>query len=411
MNTRIRRIATLGLAGLALAATTAGTTVPAFAASQPAGAVSSPTAGPGLPPLDPAALSAAIATRPGDDAAGAIARVGEPGQLWQGSTVDAVTGKQIPLNAHFRIGSIAKTFEATVILQLAAEGRLDLDQPVQSYLPGLLPDTFDPITVRQLINMTSGLPDVGQGAPEKPIDDEIADRYDYRSFDEIIQSTLRPEHRPWPGPRFAPGTKQEYNSLGFRIAGKLIEEITGNSFKDEVTDRILNPMHLNQTSVPEDDSRMPRPYVHGYLTDSKGGVVDVSEQGGNPSNMISTPADLDHFITGLFKGQLLPAAHLEEMFTVPKDSAGKPLPLNAGTGECVTGVACYGAGLMSSPLPNGTVLWGKTGHDFGYSDGMFATRDLSLRGVYSVSTTNWAFGRSPALAQRLLLATLNPAKH
>lgn len=412
MTTLVRRIAALGLAGAALAATTTvGAGVPAFAASPNGGAVVASGAGAGLPPLDPAALAAAIATRPGDGAAGAVARVGEPGQLWRGATVDAVTGRQIPDDAHFHIGSISKTFEATVVLQLAAEHRIDLDGTVQAYLPGLLPAGFAPITVRELLDMTSGLPDVDQGAPEQSVDEEIANRYDYRGFDQIIQSTLRPADRPWPGPRFTPGTEQEYNSLGFRIAGELIERITGHSFKDEVTARVLKPLHLDQTSVPEDDPRMPRPYLHGYLTDSRGEVVDVSEQGGDPSNMISTPADLDHFVSALFRGELLPATQLQEMFTVPVDGAGKPLPLHAGTSECVTGVACYGAGLMSTPLPNGAVLWGKSGHDDGYSNGMFATRDLSLRGVYSVSTTTWAFGSAPALAGRLLLAALSPAKH
>ncbi|GAA2134023.1 serine hydrolase domain-containing protein [Kitasatospora kazusensis] len=413
MNTLVRRIATLGLAGAALAAGAAGTGVPAFAAG-PAAAVVGPAgagAGAGLAPLDPAALDAALATRPGDAAAGAVARVGEPGQLWRGATVDAVTGKPIAPDAHFHIGSISKTFETVVVLQLAAEHRIDLDASVQSYLPGLLPGSFDPITVRQLLDMTSGLPDVGADAPQQTVDEEIANRYEYRSFDQIIESTLRPEGRPWPGPRFTPGTKQEYNSLGFRIAGRLIEQLTGKSFKDEVTARVLAPLHLDRTSVPEDDPRMPRPYLHGYLTDSRGTVVDVSEQGGDPSNMISTTADLDHFVTGLFSGRLLPAAQLDEMFTIPRDSAGKPLPLNSGTSECVTGVACYGAGLMATPLPNGAMLWGKSGHDDGYSNGMFATRDLSLRGIYSVSTTTWAFGSAPALANRLLGAALAPAKH
>ncbi|MDH6112060.1 D-alanyl-D-alanine carboxypeptidase [Kitasatospora sp. MAP12-15] len=400
MSTFVRRIAAVGLVGAALAATGA------------AGGVGSSGGGRRFPALDPAALDAAIATRPGDQAAGAIARVGEPGQLWRGSTVDAVTGEQIPQNAHFHIGSISKTFEATVVLQLAAERRIDLDGTVQSYAPGLLPDGFAPITVRELLNMTSGLPDVDQGAPQPSVDEEIANRYDYRTFDQIIQSTLRPKDRPWPGPRFAPGSKQEYNSLGFRIAEQLVEQITGKSFKDEVTARILLPLQLDGTSVPEDDPRMPQPYLHGYLTNGRGELVDVSEQGGDPSNMISTPADLDHFVSALFRGRLLPPAQLQEMFTVPEDGTGKPLPLNAGTSECVTGAACYGAGLMATPLADGAVLWGKSGHDDGYSNGMFATRDLSLRGVYSVSTTTWAFGSAPALAGRLLLAAIGAAgKH
>lgn len=371
-------------------------------------AASAASTAPAFPPLNPAALQAAIQTRPTDNAAGDIVRVGEPGALWKGSTADAETGRQIPPDAHFHAGSIAKTFETVVILQLAAEGRIDLDQSIQHYMPGLLPRGFAPITVRQLITFTSGLPDVDEGAPPVSTDHVIAARYTYRTFDQIIQETLRPAGRPWPGPHFAPGTEQEYNSLGFRIGGALIEHITGRSYKQELTARVLRPLHLTQTSVPEDDPVMPRPYLHGYMTDDEGQAVDVSEQGGDPSNLISTPADLDHFITALMQGRLLPPAQQNELFAIPTDGAGQPLPFVNGS-SCPK-VACFGAGLMSTKLPNGVVLWGKTGHDDGYANGMFAARDLSIRAVYSVSNLSVDFSAPSPLSQRLIAAVLTPAK-
>ncbi|MEV7024751.1 serine hydrolase domain-containing protein [Kitasatospora sp. NPDC093558] len=399
MKPLARRAAALGLACSVLTGVTVASGAQAFADGGPGTTTA-------FPPLNPAALEAAIQAQPGDGAAGAVVRVGEPGQLWKGSTVDAETGRKIPENAHFHAGSISKVFQSVVILQLAAEGRLDLDQTVQHYMPGLLPEKFDPITVRELINYTSGLPDVDEGKPADSVDDVIADRYSYRTFDQVIQDTLRPADRPWPGKHFDPGTKQEYNSLAFRIGGKLIEQITGNSFRDEITSRILEPLHLDQTSVPEDNPEMPRPYLHGYMTDGQGEVADVSEQGGTPSNMISTTADLDHFLTALLQGRLLPAAQQDELFALPKDGEGKLLPFVGGT-SC-NKVACFGAGLMSTPLPNGTVLWGKTGHDDGYANGMFATRDLSVRAVYSVSNLSSDFAAPSPLANRLLGAVLNP---
>ncbi|WP_405585271.1 hypothetical protein [Streptomyces sp. NBC_01092] len=122
--------------------------------------------------------------------------------------------------------------------------------------------------------------------------------------------------------------------------------------------------------------------------------------------MISTSADLDRFITTLFQGRLLPAAQLDEMFSLPKDNEGKLVPF---IGTSCNRVACFEAGLMSTPLPNGGVLWGKTGHAFGYASGMFATRDLSLRGVYSVSHLSLDFGAPTPLANRLLMAVVAPA--
>ncbi|MFI9273367.1 serine hydrolase domain-containing protein [Kitasatospora sp. NPDC052896] len=411
MNTLARRVATLSLACSALVATTAAGGTTAFAAAPGASGGGTPASAPGFPALDPAALQAAIDIRPSDQAAGAIARVAEPGQLWRGSSGDTVTGRKVADNAHFHIGSISKTFESVVILQLAAEGRIDLDQSVQSYLPGLIPAGFAPITVRELLTMTSGLPDVFEGGPVLTADQQIAEHLQYRTFDDEIEGTLRPTGRPWPTAHFAPGTEQQYNSLGFRIGGALIEHITGRSYKDEVTSRILEPLHLDQTSVPEDDPTMPTPYLHGYLVNSQGQPVDVSEQGGDPSNMISTPADLDHFISALFKGELLPPAQLNEMFTLPTGPDGKVVPY-ADDSDCLNGgkpgPACFGAGLMAVPLPNGQTLWGKTGHDFGYANGMFATRDLSVRAVFSVSTTAANNGAPTALSNRLLEAVLAP---
>lgn len=144
-------------------------------------------------------------------------------------------------------------------LQLAAEGKLDLDQTVQYYLPGLLPDSYQPITVRQLLNHTSGLPDMQAGTPNPTVDQLIDEHLDYFTLDDVIHSSLHPADGSTPPLHFTPGSKQEYSSLGYRIAAKIIEQVTGNSFGDEVTSRVIRPLHLNHTSVPEGDTRMPRP--------------------------------------------------------------------------------------------------------------------------------------------------------
>ncbi|MGV9777682.1 serine hydrolase domain-containing protein, partial [Streptosporangium sp. NPDC003464] len=117
--------------------------------------------------LDRAALREAITTRPGDGIAGVVAEVHRDGQRWRGTAGDLVTGKRISRDAHFQIGSISKAMEAVILLQLSAEGRVDLDQSVQHYLPGLLPEERfkEPISVRQLLNHTSGLPQGFEGAP------------------------------------------------------------------------------------------------------------------------------------------------------------------------------------------------------------------------------------------------------
>lgn len=396
----MRRPAVLALtAGLPLTAALA------FALAAPAHAGTAVPA----PALDRAALSDAITVRPGDGASGVVAEVHKDGRTWRGTSGDVVSGKRVSPDAHFRIGSITKPMEAVILLQLSAEGRVDLDGSVQHYLPGLLPEgRFEPITVRQLLNHTSGLPQDFEGAPEPSPDEGIERRLDHLSFDEVIAMTLRPEGRPAPGPRFGPGTRQEYNSFGYRVAGKLIEEVTGHPFQHEVTSRILKPLGMRETetAAPGRSAPVPRPYLPGYLPRSSGELVDVNVQGGLPTSMTSTTGDLDRFVSGLFDGRLLHAAQAAELFTVPKGADGKPLPY-ADSSNCNTGpgkgTACYSVGLMSVPLPDGSVLWGKTGSDPGYRSGVFASRDLGRRLVYATGTSSSANG-APAVAQRLALA-------
>ncbi|MGW4687076.1 serine hydrolase domain-containing protein [Streptomyces sp. NPDC004244] len=361
--------------------------------------------------LDPAALRGAIAVRPTDGAAGVLAEVHKDGQTWRGTSGDVVTGKRISPDAHFRIGSISKPMEAVILLQLSAEGRVDLDQSVQHYLPGLLPeDRFkEPITVRQLLDHTSGLPRDFEGAPDSSPDEDIEHRLDYLTFDEVIRQTLRPEGRPAPGPRFRPGTRQEYNSFGYRVAGKLIEEVTGHPYQHEVTARVLEPLKMRETrpAAPGRSTPVPRPYLPGYQPRSSGELVDVNVQGGLPASMTSTTGDLDRFIRGLFDGRLLGPEQTAELFAVPKGVDGKPLPYADGS-NCNTGpgrgTACFSVGLMSVPLPDGSVLWGKTGSDPGYRSGVFASRDLGRRAVYAVGTASSSGDGALAVAQRLSLA-------
>ncbi|WP_329586847.1 beta-lactamase family protein [Kitasatospora sp. NBC_01250] len=406
MHTLKRRLTPLLLATAALASASV---LPA-AAAEPHG----PALTASSPALNTTALDAAVALEPGDRMSGQVARVATPDQVWQGSSTDTFTGRTISPDAHFHIGSMSKTFVAVVLLQLEAEHRVDLDQTVQHYLPGTLPASYPPITVRQLLNHTSGLPAMSFGIPNPTVDQVLDERLDYFTFDEIIRASLFPADGSTPPLHFTPGTEQEYSSLGYRVAGAVIEQVTGHSFSDEVTARVLRPLHLNQTTAPAGDSRMPRPALHGYVTDSTGRPVDVTRQADDSGAMISTAADLDHFVTALYGGRLLATAQLDELFALPRDGNGNPVPYVDGS-DCntgpATGKACYGVGVKTIALPDGTVLWGKTGHDLGYAGAFFATRDLRLRVVYDAGTATSDAPSTPALANRLIAAVLTPPQN
>ncbi|MFB9924408.1 serine hydrolase domain-containing protein [Amycolatopsis halotolerans] len=357
------------------------------------------------------ALAEAIRLRPDEPQAGVIAHVAGPGLDWWGSDGDRHSGRPIQPDSAYRTGSVDKTFTAVVALQVTGEHRIDLDRPVQDYLPGALPPRsadgssgFDPVTIRQLLTMTSGLPDIDAGSPPATPDEIIRERFAYRDFARIADDTLRPQNRPWPGEVFPPGTQQEYNTLNYRVIGALIERVSGYSFAREVRSRILRPLRLDHTFLPERDPRMPRPHLVGYARDSRGDLVDVSAQRGEPNFITSTPSDVQRFFAAVFRGQLLAPAQQAELFATPD------VPYRDKR-NCIMverpGRACFSAGLMRADLPGGPTIWGKSGSNLGYTGAVFATRDFSRSVVVATSNQDRSGSPPPVTIRLLMTAFLN----
>ncbi|MCY0998223.1 serine hydrolase [Myxococcus sp. MISCRS1] len=344
-----------------------------------------------LAPLDRETLRQVIIELP--DATAAQVRVQGSAGRWLGSAgvADLHTGAPMPGDARFRIGGLTQTFTATVLLQLAGERRVDLDRPVQHSLPGLLPPNYPLITVRQLLNHTHGLP----GVPLSMRHPEWFFEHRFRRWSprELVALAL-PQ-----GPRFTPGTVQEYGHIGYLVAGLLIEKVTGRPYGHAVRERILTPLGLRDTSVPGNDPTIPGPHARGYealaSADGTQRWVDVTEANQSlmwaAGEMISSTADLDTFLSALFRGRLLPSEQLEEMFTVPD------VPSAHG------GRAAHGAGLARYEL-GGVTVWGRRGARQGYVSGMGATRDSSRRLVYAFNTYRMGHAR-PVLADRIIATT------
>ncbi|MFE5872670.1 serine hydrolase domain-containing protein [Streptomyces roseifaciens] len=356
-----------------------------------AAALTAGTAGAATPRPDRKALEESIAGFPNADVNGALVRVAGPAGHWWGTSgaADKATGASVRSDSSFRIGSITKIFTGTVLLQLAAERQVDPDAPVRRYVPGLLPDAFHDVKVAQLLNHTSGLPGpspltYGDGSSKWFAENR------FRSWTptEIVTAAVDGKK-----PAFPPGTAQQYNGINTHVAGLIIERVTGRPYAEEVRDRITRPLGLRHTYVPAaDDVTLPQPHAHGYRT-VDGELVDVTEQ--SPSSwaeggMISTAADLDRFITALLGGRLLPPSQQDRIFDLPD------VPNAPGNHHCASltdpgnrGRACFSRiGLMRTELPGGTVVWGKTGSQPGYTNGVFVTRDLSRRVVYSLNYNN-----------------------
>ncbi|MEU5128354.1 beta-lactamase family protein [Streptomyces mobaraensis NBRC 13819 = DSM 40847] len=374
---RRRVIAGAALAGSLLL--TAGAPAALAAADTGAAAAPAPARGPAVPPLDTQALRAAIAHLDDPQATAAQVRVEGSAGRWYGTSgvADLRTKRPVRQEDTFRIGSITKVFVATVVLQLAAEHKVDLDAPVQRYLPGVLPAGFPPITITQLLNHTSGLPaESGPDVPDLSTPEKVLQhRYDRWTPRRLVSLV---SHGPM---RFEPGTKQEYRGINYVLAAMVVEKVTGRSYGEEIGRRILRPLHLTRTSVPGNDPTIHGPHVHGYLAMSDGTLRDATEydqtEAWGEGEMISTTGDLDRFLSALFSGRLLPAAQLERMFTLPPEN----VRMTDG------GPARYSAGLQTVTV-NGVTFWGKTGERYGYNSAMVATRDQQRRLVYSFNPTH-----------------------
>jgi len=183
-----------------------------------------------------------------------------PGQEpinFAGGVTDLVTEEPVATDDYFRIASITKSMTAAVVLQLAGEGLLELDEPVQTYLPAWLDgyEYADQITIRQLMDHTNGL-------KEYAFDPEF-----YTLASERLETPIEPEEIiDWLAdqqPLFAPGEQYSYETGGFLSLGRVIEQVTGNSAAEEMRSRIFEPagaenIYLTPNEFPPEDT------VNGY---------------------------------------------------------------------------------------------------------------------------------------------------
>ncbi|MFB9830646.1 serine hydrolase domain-containing protein [Actinoallomurus acaciae] len=287
---------------------------------------------------------------------------GAPGALVQvrdrrGVTVltsgvaDLRTKDPMRADDRFRIGSMTKPYVATVVLQLVGEHRVALDAPVERYLPGVVRGSGNDgrrITVRELLQHTSGLPDyLTYYTPQ----DVLADRFAHHDREEMLRIALA--HPPL----FAPGTKWSYSNTNYLLASMLIEKVTGHPYATEIERRVLGPLGLRSTFVPGDATVIPGPHPRGYVRPGADAEpIDVTEF--NPSiaagdgNMISSASDVSRFFDALLHGRLLRPAELAEMTRVRATGGSDG--------------RAYGLGLERHPLPCGGFYWGHGGDIFGF---------------------------------------------
>jgi len=299
-------------------------------------------------------------------AIGALAEVHDERGVWRGTSGVAELGttKAVPANSRVRVGSITKTFLATVVLQLVDEGRLQLDDTVSAWLPGAVPGG-DRITVRHLLNHTSGLFDYRLTLPLPPSREFLDNRWRTWTAAELVQRAVAnpPTFQP-PGSAFA------YTNTGYLLLGQIVEKATERSYSEEIVRRIVRPSRLLDTSLPGVWPLIHGPHPHGYVP-IDGRLVDFTEI--NPSvmgasgEMISTTRDLDRFFVALLSGRLLPARLLDEMRT-PGVEGGQ-----------------YGLGLAWRDTPCGVRVYGNDGDALAYQSWSFTTQDQRGRATIALT--------------------------
>lgn len=292
-----------------------------------------------------------------DKAPGALAYVTEA----DGTSITVVSGTaergtgrpMVGADAKFRIGSITKPVVAVTVLRLVEQHKIALDAPVERYLPGVLRGTgagaaIDgrKITVRSLLQQTSGLPDFMEAVDwSKPSQD-------------VLKIALG--LKPTPGGRFA------YANTNYLVAGMVVKAVTGRDFREVSRDLVLEPLGMRGTYWPaKGDTGLRKPYAHTYgvnPADPQGGVTDMTRlpgyELGASGGLVSTPQDLNRFWDGVFTGKALSdRAFLKR--TVPMQSGAWPAGSRYGFGMARVQTSCGTVWFHGGDVPGVFALSGR----------------------------------------------------
>jgi D-alanyl-D-alanine carboxypeptidase len=297
-------------------------------------------------------------------------RVGGATYELAAGVADVSTGAPPVAGSHHRIGGATKTFTAVTVLHLVGEHLIDLDAPISRYLPDVVPgDRGRQITVRMLLNQTSGIADFAVIAyPDSPDNSMLfttpqsiaytATRT-YRPVDLVRMGLNRP-------PVAAPGAMWSYSNTNYVILGLLIERVTGRTYEEEVTRRVLLPAGLLNSYLPGASRGILGPRMKAYVPWTGGGLRDFTNYNMSYAwgalDLISTAEDMNRFYRELLGGRVLPPALLQEMKTTVPMSAAFP------------SAAGYGLGIYWVLSRSGR-MWGHGGLAIGHTFFSFHTED------------------------------------
>ncbi|MFF4421747.1 serine hydrolase domain-containing protein [Streptomyces sp. NPDC001549] len=341
-------------------------------------------------PLDSAALNAALEDVHRAGMPGLFAEVRDGDQVWRGATgvADVDTGLPVTADMRHRVGSITKTFTAAAVLQQVESGRIGLDTPIGRYLPRLVPgERGDAITVRMLINHTSGLaeylpyaypslkafPALADTGPQS-LDDHRFTRFHPT---ELIGMGVTAPAVGTPG-----GWPGVYSNTNYLLLVELLEQVTGTTAERYITRNIIERAGLRDTELPAG------PYVggpHSQLYEAWFGMIDPPRDYsvydmswvGPSASLISTVADLNRFYGMLLAGEIVSPSSLAQM--------QRTVPVVSQEGRTID----YGLGLHPMEGPGQGIFWGHGGTVWGGGALAMTRADGKRQMAVAVNLQRW----------------------
>jgi D-alanyl-D-alanine carboxypeptidase len=332
-----------------------------------------------------------LVTSPGGPP-GAIATLYRNGKLTTLSTGRADIKKKAAPRAteHMRIASVAKAFSGAVALNLVRAGKLSLDDTIAKVLP-TLPSAWGAVTLRQLLNHTSGLPDYSKS-------DGFAHQLetDPRGFVSTAKIISWVSKDPLV---FKPDSKYEYSNTDNIVVGLMVESATQQTYSNELQRIVFGPSKLTQTSLPTTPP-IPSPFIHGYIVEPEVEEQDVSTiispSGAWASGgIVSTPQNLNAFIRADLGLKYFDRAQQEQQMHWWVGGESSP----PGPGKNSAGLA-----LFRYQTKCGTV-YGHTGNFPGYTQFAAATADGS-RGITTTLNIPAPTGKLLAQLRRVQTAAV-----
>jgi D-alanyl-D-alanine carboxypeptidase len=293
----------------------------------------------------------------------------------------------LPMRIHdrMRIASAAKAFSGAVALSLVSKGKLSLQDTIGERLRELLPEAWWEVTLRQLLNHTSGIPDFAG-------DEGVADAF-----------VASPKKAPPPEELlslmeevdllFDPGSEYHYSNSDNIVVALMVEAATGTSYEEQLRERVYKPLGLRKTTLPR-GTNLRKPFIHGYS--SQDPPEDLSEDfaagwAWASGGIVSTPADLNDFIRGYVGGKLFDERTQAKQRRVIEGASSDP----PGPGKNSAGLAIF-----RYETRCGTV-WGHTGNTAGYTQFAAASGDGKRSVTVSINAQHTPTIGSPVVFKAL----------